>query len=343
MPLVSSMQLGVEWACVFEQKKGVCVRVHIIGPLFLSDVTPEMIDSFSRKLPLPMNKQLKISRELKSIPVLPATQFIPFVQMLHYCVTGQRVMFSDFRHEAEEHRMNEQEDHLEDYKKRHAGVYAAESEMFRMIEEGNVNYRSAFNNAVQRASYSNQTMTGNPVLKSQFMAITFITLASRAAIRGGLPPSTAYYLANYYEAAIAGQTNISMITGLLHEMYDNYVQRVKKNKERLEASDAINSLCDYIHLHITEELTLDKLAGLVRYSGYYLTRKFKKEVGTSLWDYINQAKVDYAKGMLADPAVTVQEVSDTLNYCSRSYFSEVFQKFTGMTPSLFRKQELKLL
>lgn len=343
MPLVSSMPLGIEWACVFEKQDDQRMRIHIIGPLFLSDASPQQIAAYVGSLPLSLQKQHLLIHQLTQLPVLPATQFFPYVQMLHYCVTGEKIGFSDIQHESVPTKMEVLEEQLsEDYKKRHAGIYAAETELFRMIEEGNLNFRSALNNAVLRASYSNLTHTGDPVRKAQFVAVTFISLSSRAAIRGGLPPATAYYLANYYEAAISNSTSISSMTNLLHEMYENYIRRVRKCKERSNISGAIQCVCDYIDMHVTDDLSLPELARSVHYTEYYMTRKFKKELGISIWDYINQARVERARSMLADTSITVQAISDTLNYCSRSYFSEVFQKHTGLTPSEYRKVNLKL-
>ena len=94
--------------------------------------------------------------------------------------------------------------------------------------------------------------------------------------------------------------------------------------------------------NIYEKIDLETLAGVVGYTKYYLTRKFKSELGISIWDYINQRKVERAKILLSDPSKTIQDISDMLNYCSRSYFSEIFQQHTGFWPSDYRAIELKM-
>ena len=75
------------------------------------------------------------------------------------------------------------------------------------------------------------------------------------------------------------------------------------------------------------------------YTEYYLTRKFKREMGISLWEYVNRKKVEMAKILLLDNSLTIQDVGSSLNFCSRSYFSEVFQKYAGCSPSSYRRGE----
>ena len=95
-------------------------------------------------------------------------------------------------------------------------------------------------------------------------------------------------------------------------------------------------------MHIYDTIELEQLGKMIGYTKYYLSRKFKQEMGMSIWDYINERKVEEAKVLLADPTLTIQDVSDKLNYCSRSYFSEVFESVTGMWPSNYRAIELKM-
>jgi AraC-like DNA-binding protein len=100
----------------------------------------------------------------------------------------------------------------------------------------------------------------------------------------------------------------------------------------------IQSCCDYIQLHICEKIQTKTLAEKVSYTEYYLTRKFKKEVGISINEYIQIQKIQYAKCLLSISSETIQYISDLLNFCSRSYFSQVFFKIEGISPSEYREQ-----
>ncbi|MDE6962216.1 MAG: helix-turn-helix transcriptional regulator, partial [Lachnospiraceae bacterium] len=75
---------------------------------------------------------------------------------------------------------------------------------------------------------------------------------------------------------------------------------------------------------------------------YYFSRKFKKEVGCSVADFILREKIAQAKLMLAGTNETVQSVSDALSFGSRSYFYACFKKLTGSSPSEYRQRYGKL-
>ncbi len=132
------------------------------------------------------------------------------------------------------------------------------------------------------------------------------------------------------------------IKHILDTMFDDFVHRVHRCKQNPHVSKAVQSCCDYVDMHIYDKIELETLAGMVGYTKYYLTRKFKQELGVSIWDYINGRKVEQAKVLLTNPSYTIQDISDMLNYCTRSYFSEIFQAHTGMWPSDYRAVELKM-
>ena len=347
-PLVCSAPLGATWAYVFEKRDGAVAAVHVLGPVCFSDLNVKEVERECDKQPMPLRFRRKVINQFLSTPVLSATRFYPYVQMLHLCVTGEKIAFTDLQFERAEKDQKrkspllipDEEDENTDAS-RHPGVYAAEQELFKMIEEGNINYSHALNNAVNKATLSN-TKYKKSSDKIMTVAITFITLSVRAAIRGGLPPSTAYSVGDAYEEAIANCKSFTEAKHILDEMFDDFVHRVHRCRQNSDISKYVQVCCDYIEMHIYDKIELEELADVAGYTKYYLTRKFKSEMGVSVWDYINGRKVERAKVLLSDPSYSIQDISDMLNYCSRSYFSEVFQQHTGMWPSDYRAAELKM-
>lgn len=174
------------------------------------------------------------------------------------------------------------------------------------------------------------------------MAVKFITLSVRAAIKGGLSPQVAYALGDRYESAAVECNGTAETKQVLDTMFDDFVHRVHRLRKNNSLSKPILDCCDYISLHIFEKIDLDAMAESVWYTKYYLTRKFKQEMGVSIWDYVNQQKAERAKLLLQDPSKTIQDVADQLSYCSRSYFSEIFKQHVGLWPSDYRTQELNM-
>ena len=74
------------------------------------------------------------------------------------------------------------------------------------------------------------------------------------------------------------------------------------------------------------------------YTEYYLTKKFNAEMGMKLSDYIKQKKVERARLLLATTSKSVQEISDSLQFSSRNYFSAVFTALEGKTPAAYRAE-----
>ena len=103
-------------------------------------------------------------------------------------------------------------------------------------------------------------------------------------------------------------------------------------RQNLRMTGAMNGLSgDYL------EARIDELAARVGYTEYYLSRKFKEETGVSLNNYIKFAKVERAKFLLSSTDTSIQEISNRLGFCSRSYFGSTFQKIVGCSPADYRE------
>lgn len=74
-------------------------------------------------------------------------------------------------------------------------------------------------------------------------------------------------------------------------------------------------------------------------SGDYMNRKFKKEIGYTLVEYIHYYRCNMAKKLLCNDDLNVTEISGMVGYNSPAYFTKVFKKQYGMTPVEFKKFE----
>ena len=92
----------------------------------------------------------------------------------------------------------------------------------------------------------------------------------------------------------------------------------------------------YIFEHITEAISVQEIATSVHLNSQYLMRLFKKEKGCSIMEYITNAKVEMAAGLLTTTDLSVNRIADSVGYTDYSYFVKVFRRVTGKTPSAFR-------
>jgi AraC-like DNA-binding protein len=68
-----------------------------------------------------------------------------------------------------------------------------------------------------------------------------------------------------------------------------------------------------------------------------ISRKFKKETGISIVEYVQRERVEEAKRMLVFSSRALPEIANCLNFASQSYFTAVFRKIVGMTPAEYRR------
>ena len=100
----------------------------------------------------------------------------------------------------------------------------------------------------------------------------------------------------------------------------------------------IAMLHDYLMNHYREDIDLKKLADLVSMAEGSLCRFFRMNVGTSIFEYLNRIKVDFACKLLMDPDIGIMDVCLDSGFNNLSHFNKQFRKNTGATPTEYRKQ-----
>ena len=113
---------------------------------------------------------------------------------------------------------------------------------------------------------------------------------------------------------------------------------MKALQEDAGLSREIRRVREYISHHYAEPLELAKLAQQVGYSEYYLTRKFTRQTGEKLSDYILEIRIGAAKRQLLTTQKDIQRISEELQFGSRSYFDRVFRNKVGVTPAQYRQR-----
>lgn len=102
-----------------------------------------------------------------------------------------------------------------------------------------------------------------------------------------------------------------------------------------------NDIMDYINWHICENLKVSDIAEYFGYNEKYLSTLFSKNIGTSLKQYILQAKMDHAKAELSDTNHSISQIGYNIGYNDPHNFTNAFKKVTGLTPSDFRESYSK--
>ncbi|HPO77382.1 MAG TPA: AraC family transcriptional regulator [Thermoclostridium caenicola] len=161
-------------------------------------------------------------------------------------------------------------------------------------------------------------------------------LVARYCIEGGMEPSVAFGLSDFYIQR-ADKCKSPQEVAVLHPiMCLDYARRMRNLRKKKIVSRHVANCIDYIHDHLHTRITAADLARLVGLNPSYLSRLFKKETGTTIGEYIQSKKIETARNMLAYSDYSPAQISSILAFPSQSYFTEVFRKRTGMTPLKYR-------
>lgn len=108
-------------------------------------------------------------------------------------------------------------------------------------------------------------------------------------------------------------------------------------RAKSEKSVSVRAAVDYIHQHYSETIDLNVLAGHIHITPAYLSLIFKVQTGVNFLDYLTQYRIEQACRLLKETDLRNYEIAYETGFRDEKYFSTVFKKATGMTPSKYRK------
>ena len=136
-------------------------------------------------------------------------------------------------------------------------------------------------------------------------------------------------------------TQASDIFSLEHTVFE----LMAYTKDHFVGTAAQNKLFDhavkFIHSHLSEPLSLEVLSDHLHISASHLSRTFKKVCGESLTEYINHVRIEKAKEYLLQQDILAYEAANLVGYHDATYFSSIFKKYTGVSPTEYRQGALK--
>ncbi|MCQ2401983.1 MAG: response regulator [Lachnospiraceae bacterium] len=99
----------------------------------------------------------------------------------------------------------------------------------------------------------------------------------------------------------------------------------------------VDSVIEYIKNHYAEDVTVRSASESLNMSESYLAKVFHSKTGYTFLEYLTMYRIEKAIELLSEGDMRTYEVANTVGYQDTKYFSKLFRKFTGMTPSEYRK------
>lgn len=174
-------------------------------------------------------------------------------------------------------------------------------------------------------------------LKTRIMEL--VVIISRAAVDGGSDLSEVLKLNALFYQDLLEITTPDELCLWSRKMLETFMNHLETNKSQ-KNQQAIQKAAEYIHKNYRNKLTIDDIAQVVYLSPCYVSRIFKQGLGCTLMEYLTQVRIEEAKTMLKNPKYNVMQVAEESGFDDPGYFTRVFKKREGITPSRFKQYAL---
>ena len=228
----------------------------------------------------------------------------------------------------------EEVDQLEAFQENH--TYREEQALYDCIREGDV---VTLEERIGDVILPHPMVLEDVKRNEEYMAVTGVSLAARAAVEGGLSSREAFLYNDLFLRRVAE-------CGAVWEMHE--VQKecclcfARLVRGRRRQGQALNRHVEECKRAIVAsrfaKTSVDDLAKAVGISREYLQKLFKKHEGVPITEYIARKKLEAACNMLAFSDRKISEIADYLHFGSASHFSVVFRRKMCASPSEYRER-----
>lgn len=343
--LLESLPQGIPCLRSIRQKDIYCIvtghnAIYIVGPV--SFASPVYLNCDYNELML--EKEIE-----KYVPQVNPDDYLEDILFLNHMITGvestteQIIETNCLNHDHTGKVQNHFNDILfENHENNvHHNPYDQEMREFGSIENGDL---IQLEKSLQE-DYDGTigTLAKDPLRNLKNLGIVLVTLASRAAIRGGLSPEISFSLSDSYIQQIEECKDLALVAPLAHKAEFQYAEMVHEIKEKQKGilkkqkNPRINKCKDFIFSHLHDRITLEDLAAEADCNPNYLSQLFKECEGISISGYILQEKINRAKNLLIYSDYSYIEIATYLGFSSQSHLGTQFKKHTGYTLRQYRE------
>ncbi|MFB3168573.1 helix-turn-helix domain-containing protein [Neobacillus sp. 179-C4.2 HS] len=217
--------------------------------------------------------------------------------------------------------------------------YRKENEMLYAVESGNIELYNSILTENKSIMISILDRVPNDPLRSiKNNGFVLNTLLRKAAEKGGVHPIYLDSLSSKFAVQIEKCSSMLHASELFRSMQYDYCDAVRKLSLK-NYSSAIRRAIEYIRMNLNQDLSLDSISGSLNLNSYELSRQFKKETGKNITEYINNRRINEALYILENDNISITDVAFTVGFNDVNYFTKVFKKLKGITPSEYRKQK----
>ena len=318
----------------------------VVGPAAQILAEDQSIRELAFLADVPTEKTQAFVEGIKSIFRMPLENLLTMLCSVNYMLSGERLEPRDVTIRSEEQQVIKERVEQQ----RTQQVYDAEPKytlhntlqleetLTDIVRRGDTEALRSWAAAAPPARAGQMAADQLRQLKNTF--IVTATLISRAAIRGGLGAEDALSLSDAYIQRAELLNGQSAIVNLQYNMVQEFTEQVGNIRRGKAAGSLAVEVANYVHRHLSEPISTEKMA-----RDFYLTRtwfsgKFKKETGMTLTDFILNEKTEEARRLLRYSDKSAASIGAYLGFSSHAHFVRVFKKYAGITPGEYREKML---
>ncbi|WP_019640165.1 response regulator [Paenibacillus fonticola] len=133
-------------------------------------------------------------------------------------------------------------------------------------------------------------------------------------------------------------STLNEMIAVLKKCFGQWIMESKENYSRGDVQAVIAKATSYIMHNYHKDLSIEEVCELAELSISHFCMLFKQETGYTFLEYLTQCRIEKAKFILQNTNVKVYQVAPLVGYQDPRYFSQVFKKITGKTPSEYREE-----
>lgn len=214
-------------------------------------------------------------------------------------------------------------------------ISATEYKLFFAIRQGDKLFASkCFDKLLPQTNINSNDFVNIRDYKNKL--IYYNTLLKKA---GELEGISTVHLQNLYNTnldKIELSNDFNELYNLIFNMIVDYCDTISDHKLKYY-SPLVKKAINHINLNLNNDLCVKDLADLFYVSPTYLARLFKKEVNSSIVEYINTQRIKQSTCLLKDSNLPIHQISQMVGISDYNYFSRLFKKYMNKTPSQYRK------
>lgn len=165
--------------------------------------------------------------------------------------------------------------------------------------------------------------------------IELLGILSRAAVEAGAKFKEISPLNFTYTRKLLEIDSAITLKTWLNKFLQLLIEKINEREDSLKKK-AVYKGVDYVKNNFEHNISLYEVAEEVNLSEHYFSRLFKEEMDCTFVEYITKVRLDEAKRRLKNGNENISQIAQEVGYNEPGYFSKVFKKYYGMSPSQFR-------